>query len=286
VSQHLPIFKVAAEQGKHPAVGLDRPVCVVGRKDYVNLPLPAKEVSKLHALIVREQSRVYLRDLASTNGVEVNGEAVREVGLSDADIVRIGSFTLRCHSGFGQKGRRPTDGTNGDGASAPPAELRGTAGNFSFPPGRHTLLIGQREGCEARLKHPSVAPVHAVVFELDGRHYVQTFAPETATRLNGRPIHREALQPGDEILIGQVSLRYALVDLAADSMAPSAVMTDTGESLIQPALDSSIAPAIDPSHHGELEPEDAEASFDVVDGEHESLIAPAMGSSIAPAMES
>ena len=62
MTPNVPIFKVAADQGKHPPVGLDRPVCVVGRKDYVNLPLPAKEVSKLHALIVREQRRVYLRD--------------------------------------------------------------------------------------------------------------------------------------------------------------------------------------------------------------------------------
>ena len=115
MTPNVPIFKVAADQGKHPPVGLDRPVCVVGRKDYVNLPLPAKEVSKLHALIVREQRRVYLRDLASTNGVEVNGERVNEVGLCDSDIVRIGSYTLRCHSGFGPEGQRP----GADGARRP-----------------------------------------------------------------------------------------------------------------------------------------------------------------------
>ena len=296
VTQNLPIFKVAADQGTHPPVGLDRPVCVIGRKDYVNLPLPAKEVSKLHALIVREQRRVYLRDLASTNGVEVNGEPVREIGLSDADIVRIGSFTLRCHKGFGAKGQRP--GVDGDGNGAmpktPTAELRGKAGNFSFPPERHTLLIGQREACDVRLKHPSVAPVHAVLFEMDGRHYVQTFAPETATRVNGRPVHREALQPGDELLIGNVALRYALVDLSAETSGAAtttSMESGTGDSLIQPVLDSSIAPAIDPSHHGELEPEDADAAFDVdvvdvIDGEHESRIAPAMDSSVSPAVES
>ena len=286
VSQSVPIFKVAADQGTHPRVGLDRPVCVVGRKEPANLPLPAKEVSKLHALIVREQRRVYLRDLASTNGVEVNGAAVREVGLSDADIVRIGSYTLKCETGFGRNGRRGADGANGVHEPPPPAELRGKAGNFSFADGRHTLLIGRRAACDVRLEHPSVAPVHAVVFEMDGRHYVQTFAPETATRVNGRPVHREALQAGDELLIGQVALRYELLDLSAEtSGAAPLAMTDTGDSLIRPALDSSITPAIDPAHHGELElDDDVEPALDVVDGAHESVIAPVMGSSIAPAV--
>jgi len=300
VTQNLPLFRVNADRGTHPPVRIDRPVCVIGRKDYVNLPLPAKEVSKLHALIVREQGRVYLRDLASTNGVEVNGEPVREIGLSDADVVRIGSFTLQCLRGFGRNGKRSADGDGdgngesaaGRGAAAPTAELRGKAGNFSFPPGRHTLLIGQRETCEVRLKHPSVAPVHAVVFEMDGRHYVQTFAPELATRVNGRPIHREVLQPGDDLRIGELAFKYALVDLSAESVAPSGAAasssgTGTGDSLITPVLDSSIAPAIDPSHHGELEPEEsADVAFDVVDAEHESMITPAMDSSVAPAMES
>jgi pSer/pThr/pTyr-binding forkhead associated (FHA) protein len=267
VSQQVPIFKIAADQGTHPPVGLDRPVCVVGRHDYANLPLPAKAVSKLHALIVREQRRVYLRDLASTNGVDVNGAAVRETELSDADVIRIGAFTLRCQSGGGKDGVRPAGdngsaAVDGDGARPPQAELRSAAGNVSFPPGRHTLLIGQREGCEVRLKHESILPVHAVIFELDGKHYIQAFAPEYATRVNGKPVHREPLQPGDELRIGSVTLRYALVDLAADSVAqPASAMADssggTGDSLITPVLDSSIAPAItpaadDPAHHGEL----------------------------------
>jgi pSer/pThr/pTyr-binding forkhead associated (FHA) protein len=297
VQKQVPIFKIAADQGTHPPVGLDRPVCVVGRHDYANLPLPAKAVSKIHALIVREQRRVYVRDLASTNGVEVNGKAIRETALSDADTVRIGAFTLRCYSGFGENGTRPSDNgaAAGDGADAPQAELRSAAGNVSFTPGRHTLVIGQRDGCDVRLKHASILPVHAVVFELDGRHYIQTFAPEYATRVNGKPVHREALQPGDELRVGDVKLTYALVDLSADSVAQpasaaassSGSMSGTGDSLIQPVLDSSITPAIDPAHHGELEADESHASaeFDVVDGEHaeESLIQPTMDSSIAPA---
>src|ERR1700759_4068399 len=104
----LPIFKVIADDpsrsggmgGKQTSVALDRAVCVIGRQEHANLPLPSPKVSKIHALVVCEKRRVYLRDLASTNGVELNGEPVQETGLSDADVVRIGSYTLRCKSGF------------------------------------------------------------------------------------------------------------------------------------------------------------------------------------------
>src|SRR5689334_9144599 len=95
--QFLPIFKVWADEGAHPPVKLDRPVCVIGRREGgVNLPLHSPQVSKLHALVVRDKEQVYLRDLASTNGVQRNGAPVQEVGLSDEDVIRIGSYTLQC----------------------------------------------------------------------------------------------------------------------------------------------------------------------------------------------
>src|SRR5688572_8494488 len=118
--QNLPIFKVFADQGTHPSVAMDRPVCVIGRQYGVNLPLNAPQVSRYHALIVRDGDRIYLRDLASTNGVERNGEPVGEAALHDADNLRIGAFTLRCASGFDRNGT-PDGGAPqaSDGAAAP-----------------------------------------------------------------------------------------------------------------------------------------------------------------------
>src|SRR5947207_9684811 len=98
--EHLPIFKVSPDRGTHPPVALNRPVCVIGRDYDANLPLDAPQVSRHHALIVRSRTKVYLRDLASTNGVQRNGKLVREAELRDEDKVRVGAFTLRCASGF------------------------------------------------------------------------------------------------------------------------------------------------------------------------------------------
>src|SRR5438105_1366957 len=135
VSNPLPIFQVVPDRGKHPPVALDRPVCVIGRDYDANLPLEAPHVSRHHALIVRDRSRVYLRDLASLNGVRWNGKPVFETELADDDTVRIASFTLRCKSGFQARDERAAAGASAadsldasesasQSASALTAELR------------------------------------------------------------------------------------------------------------------------------------------------------------------
>jgi pSer/pThr/pTyr-binding forkhead associated (FHA) protein len=234
VAEFLPVFKVFADDGAHSPVALDRPVCVVGRQQGTNLPLPAEAVSKVHAFIVREQGRVYLRDLASTNGVQLNGTPVQEAGLSDADTLRIGSYTLRCAHGFGaaDENEQKSAYVPMDVPPPPAAELVSENARFPIPNNRHTLLIGRREGCDLRLEDPSVAPVHAIIFEIDGKRYVHDFGAPTGTTINGQPIHRTELNPGDELKVGQVTLRYsvkeetaAAVESAPDAEEPMDVAT-------------------------------------------------------------
>src|SRR2546423_3862252 len=111
---NLPIFKVFPDRGKHPPVMLDRDVCVIGRDYDANLPLSAPQVSRHHALIIRGRSKVYIRDLASKNGVQRNGKPVRETELSDDDSVRVGAYTLRCATGFsGVAGTARTEDESG-----------------------------------------------------------------------------------------------------------------------------------------------------------------------------
>jgi pSer/pThr/pTyr-binding forkhead associated (FHA) protein len=212
----VPVFKVWADEGSHPPVKLDRPVCVIGRRAAgVNLSLQSPQVSKMHALVVRDARRgVYLRDLASTNGVQRNGAPVHEAGLSDEDVLRIGSYTFRCDSGFS---RDTTDD------ALPAAELVGDGVQFAFPPGQQTVLIGRRQGCDLLLDDEAVAPVHAIVFQLDGQRYVRDLGAPVGTRLNGRRIHQEPLSAGDELRIGGVTMRYTPSDIGrpdSDNIPP------------------------------------------------------------------
>jgi len=202
--QNLPIFKVFADQGKHPAVAMDRPVCVIGRQYGVNLPLNAPQVSRYHALIVRDGGHIYLRDLASTNGVERNGQPVGEASLHDAYSLRIGAFTLRCDSGFDRNGQL-------DGEKPDPAvndELRVANDAMPFPPDRRTLLIGRRAQCELQPDGDDVAPAHAVIFVMDGKRFVRDLNTPGGTFVNGEPVHQTELRPGDVLRVGSMTMEY------------------------------------------------------------------------------
>jgi pSer/pThr/pTyr-binding forkhead associated (FHA) protein len=228
--QNLPIFKVFADEGRHPAVAMDRPVCVVGRKYGVNLPLDAPQVSKYHALIVRDGARIYLRDLASTNGVEINGEPVEEVELHDDDSVRLGAFTLRCAHGFDRSGEGG-GGSAGAGAALQD-ELRIDESPIPFPSGRSTFLIGARPGCDLHPVGEDVAAVHTVIFSMSGKRFVRDLNTPGGTYVNGESVHQTELRPGDVLRVGETMMEYAMAD-------------DTSSREPPPPLDESRIPLVE-----------------------------------------
>ena len=119
-AQHFPLLKIvdAGAGGSRAPVALTKAVCIVGRHQGVHLQLPASHVSKIHAIIVKERDRVYVRDLASRNHMTLNGAPVRETDLGTGDVVRVGPFALHCASGFNEP-----DTLDPDAPRAPAAVL-------------------------------------------------------------------------------------------------------------------------------------------------------------------
>ena len=74
---------------------LDRPRLAVGRSSRNELQLGDFTVSKEHAEIIVDGSRVLIRDLGSRNGTRVNGVDAREaLPLKPGDQVEIGHVAL------------------------------------------------------------------------------------------------------------------------------------------------------------------------------------------------
>src|SRR5690349_23955938 len=94
-----PVLKPIDPPPGMSAVALNKPVCVIGARNRVHLPLPSPLVSSAHVLIVNASDGVWLRDLVSTNHVYLNDEPVRESALHDGDTIRIGPFSFRCETG-------------------------------------------------------------------------------------------------------------------------------------------------------------------------------------------
>lgn len=75
----MPARLVPASDGK--SIRLDKPVLLIGRNPDCDVILKcSRKVSRAHCLIAIANSRVIVRDLASTNGVWINGHRVEREG--------------------------------------------------------------------------------------------------------------------------------------------------------------------------------------------------------------
>jgi pSer/pThr/pTyr-binding forkhead associated (FHA) protein len=201
-----PVMLSAGESAEFPGVALTRPVCVVGARCVVHLPLPAQTVSKAQALMVRDAGGIYLRDLASKNQTYVNDEPVRENWLNPADVLRFGPYLFQCGSGFGR-----TD----EDLAAPVAELwlepDGLASRQVVALRGPTFLVGTRHGCDLLLRGNDISLAHAVFFSRDGHRYLRDLSTMSGTYVNGHRIREMELQPKDEIRIGMSRIEYHAV---------------------------------------------------------------------------
>jgi hypothetical protein len=74
---------------------VDRDVVVLGRSKDCDLTIEDASVSRRHAEIRQEAGELWIVDLGSTNGIEVNGRRVERARLSAEDRVLLGQTELR-----------------------------------------------------------------------------------------------------------------------------------------------------------------------------------------------
>ncbi len=74
---------------------LDKERMTIGRKDDNDIVINNLAVSSHHAAIITIMNDSFIEDLDSTNGMLVNGEAVKKRFLQNNDLVEIGKYKLK-----------------------------------------------------------------------------------------------------------------------------------------------------------------------------------------------
>ena len=82
-----------------PPIPITRDLSVVGRREYCDVQIDHPSLSKRHAVIVKTDGLLILRDLASTNGTKVKGQRIRWAALLPEDRIAFGSLKFRVYLG-------------------------------------------------------------------------------------------------------------------------------------------------------------------------------------------
>ncbi len=82
-----------------PPIPVTRDVTVVGRREYCDIQLDHPSLSKRHAVLVKTDGLLILRDLISTNGTKVKGQRIRWAALLPDDRISLGALKFTVYLG-------------------------------------------------------------------------------------------------------------------------------------------------------------------------------------------
>jgi hypothetical protein len=82
-----------------PAIPIIRDMTVVGRREFCDVQLDHPSLSKRHAVLIKTEGLLILRDLISTNGTKVKGQRIRWAALLPEDRISFGSLKFRVYLG-------------------------------------------------------------------------------------------------------------------------------------------------------------------------------------------
>jgi pSer/pThr/pTyr-binding forkhead associated (FHA) protein len=105
---------------------------LIGRERSAALWVDDPKVSRRHAEVNVEDGRCWLRDLGSTNGTLLNGQAVSEAEVTESDIIEVGNSRLR----LDRLGSRETPAEAGDAAQPDAAISSAPTDTVERPPAR------------------------------------------------------------------------------------------------------------------------------------------------------
>jgi adenylate cyclase len=108
----MPNLYVQTPGNKNFTFEINRPEISIGRELKNDIILDDPRVSRLHALILKIDSEVILRDLGSGNGTFINGQRIQpksDFKLKEGDEIKVGSCTLLFHSTDPLRTQLPVD---------------------------------------------------------------------------------------------------------------------------------------------------------------------------------
>ena len=173
---------------------------LVGRSHSADIILPSDNVSRRHARLYTIDSRCYVEDLGSANGVFLNGRRIHEVmEIEGTAQIRVGDYYLHVRS---EETVQPEDKVH--------CRIRGLDHGVAdqiFPIKRTVSLVGRGKDCTVTIIDPSVSRIHAkLTVERSGAITLEDLKSSNGTFVNDEKIEVATLSHRDSLRIGNVEL--------------------------------------------------------------------------------
>lgn len=173
---------------------------VLGRDPACAIHLPDEpKASKQHARIEVRGEGVEVEDLQSRNGTRVNGDPVERKALEEGDILQVGSTSLRLVRDAAAAARDSGTARLVVVAGSPERELMLASS---------AVTLGASADNDLVLEGRGVSQVHAEVLLSGDGWLLHDLGSTNGTWVRGIRVEEQALSPGDEIVLGEVVLRF------------------------------------------------------------------------------
>jgi pSer/pThr/pTyr-binding forkhead associated (FHA) protein len=81
---------------------------------------------------------------------------------------------------------------------------------------KDVTLVGRKECCDLRLKHPSVSKLHALLVKTDGAMLFRDLGSTNGTKVNGQRARSGVLLPNDKLSIAACKFRVRMAGSEAE----------------------------------------------------------------------
>jgi pSer/pThr/pTyr-binding forkhead associated (FHA) protein len=200
---------ISDDEGHTTVVPLLRDEVTIGRNEGNTIRLTERNVSRHHARLLRRNGAYVVEDLASYNGITLNGERVDgKAELSAGDQLGIGDYALA----FVSDAVAMVDTLPAAESKTHPSPrlvvLSEPAAGAEFTLSKPILRIGRDERLDIWINHKSISHEHAEIRVADGRATIYDLDSANGLRVNGIQASRALLDAGDIVELGEVRFRF------------------------------------------------------------------------------
>ncbi len=184
---------------------------VIGRDDTCDISIVSPGVSRKHARIFTQQDRCFIEDLASSNGVIVDGQrVVGQRDLGTASQIQIGEHLLFLHHSNERFDIGATLFVSDDDQHCKLVRINDAFAGEVYNLSETTNTIGRIDENFILLSDHSISRHHAQIIRTGFLYNLNDLKSSNGTKLNGKKIKKMVeLHPNDRIEFGNLQFVFA-----------------------------------------------------------------------------